>query len=209
VAISKTEPTANISTAALLTRYLGGISLPGLFLPVPAPLGPSGPSAPNRHTLWRRCSCVGLCCCSQLLFSSLSHLGPDQTSGQGSFAGNNELDFTCGDSFFGGFTLPFDFDLAYTKSKWNNTYTTLPFGAVRCFVSSWCTAGTTPPTFDPGYIDQHPLIAGQQASCWQYYDTDWIAFKWTSSSSWICIPLILGQNAIGPDDSSVKSCTKL
>src|SRR5581483_2580385 len=77
--------------------------------------------------------------------------------GDGLLDGSNDVDFSC-DSAFASFSLPFELDLAYSKSKWNNTYTTLLGGSVRCFVDSWCTADTTPPTCDPDYVDQHPLI---------------------------------------------------
>lgn len=129
--------------------------------------------------------------------------------GDGLLDGSNEVDFSC-DSAFASFSLPFELDLAYSKSKWNNTYTTLLGGSVRCFVDSWFTADTTPPTCDPDYVDQHPLIVGQSASCWKYYDTDWLAFRFKlTGSPWKCFPLIPGQNAIGTDDAGVKSCTKL
>jgi hypothetical protein len=102
-----------------------------------------------------------------------------------------------------------DLDLAYTKSRWNNSYTTELGGSVRCFVSSWCTAATTPPTCDPQSVIQEPYVVGQQASCKRYYNTDWFVLRY-GTGPWKCFPTIPGQNAIGDDgDSSFKSCTKL
>jgi hypothetical protein len=132
--------------------------------------------------------------------------------GEGDFWGFNEVSSVCWEATTSSFELPIDIDLAYTKSKWNNTYTTLPGGAVKCFVSTWCTPATTPPTCDVASADQYPLIVGQQASCKQYYDTSWLTVRIKRAGVWGprgCAPLIPGQNAIGTDDSSVKSCTKL
>ena len=99
------------------------------------------------------------------------------------------------------------FELASTKSKWNNTYTTASGGAVQCFVTQWCTVASQPPLCNPPYVIQEPFAAGGQASCWQYYETLWIGES-LNGGPWSCIPLIFAQNAIGTSDSSVMSCTK-
>lgn len=101
----------------------------------------------------------------------------------------------------------FHLELAYTKSKWNGTYTSLTLGAVRCYVTQWCTVATQPPLCNPSYVDQQPLIPGQQVSCWQYYNTTWLAESF-AGGPWTCIPLIPDQNAVGTGDSSAMACTK-
>lgn len=143
--------------------------------------------------------------------TSTYHATPPQT-----ISATTEADVICsvvGGIFSGGGGgFDVDIDLAYTKSKWNNTYTTTFGGGVRCFVSSWCTAATTPPTCDPQSVEQRPLITGQQASCWRYYNTDWLTIRFKIGGVWgsrTCFPLIPDQNAIGTDDSSVSACTKI
>lgn len=150
-------------------------------------------------------SASGTCCAEAITESSST-----AQEGEGVLAGFNEVWDSCGNDVTSSDEWPVDFELAYTKSKWDNTYTTLLGGAVRCFVSSWCTAGTTPPTCDPSSVDQYPSIPGQQASCWRYYKTNWMAVRIRITGwPWKCFPLLPGENAFGTTDSSAMVCTKL
>lgn len=119
-----------------------------------------------------------------------------------------EADMNCSvaGAFFSTADL-IDVELAYTKSKWNGSYTSLLDGGVQCFVSQWCTVASQPALCDPSNVIQEPLISGQQASCWQYYNTTWLAESFRGGP-WSCFPLIPFQNAIGTADSSVAACTK-
>lgn len=122
---------------------------------------------------------------------------------------NWEADMSC--SFAGTFFSSSDFidiELAYTKSKWNGTFSTAIDGGAVCYVSQWCTVASQPALCDPSTVTQEPFIVGQQASCWQYYNTSWLAEKFSWQTNWGCFPLLPGQNAIGTSDSSVATCTK-
>jgi hypothetical protein len=103
---------------------------------------------------------------------------------------------------------PIDIELAYTKSKWNNTYSSVLGGGVQCFVSQWCTVASQPPACNPSYVIQEPTYPGQNnVSCWPYYNTNWLAWR-IGGGAWNCFPLLPGQNAVGTTDSSVASCTQ-
>jgi len=123
------------------------------------------------------------------------------------FVGEGEVVCSLAGTFF---TLSFpsiQIELAYTKGKFTGTTTELgPDGTVSCSVQNWCTAATTPPKCGLASVVQHPLVAGEEATCWQYYNTTWVWEKIGSSSPW-CIPLIPGQNAVGTNDSTLYACT--
>lgn len=101
-----------------------------------------------------------------------------------------------------------DVELAYTKSKYNGSFSTAPDGGAVCYVGQWCSVASQPALCDPSYVIQEPFIVGQQASCSQYYNTIWLAEKFSWQTDWGCFPLLPGQNAIGTSDSSVATCTK-
>lgn len=130
--------------------------------------------------------------------------------GEGLLSGSNETVDACFTATYASFSWPVDYELAYTKSKWNGFTQLVGEGDKKCFVDSWCTPATTPPTCNPSWVIQNPLIPGLEASCWQYYYTDWVAVRIRIvDATWRCFPLILSQNARGTIDSSLKACTKL
>ncbi len=141
---------------------------------------------------------------------ALAHASTSGETGSGLFWGFNETKEDCWDYFNSSvFSWPIDYNLAYTKSKWNSYNQVLPDGK-RCFLDSWCTSDTTPPTCNPSYADQLPLIPGMPISCFPYYETTWVATRIRILNwPWKCFPLIPGQNAIGTTTSSLKTCTKL
>lgn len=110
--------------------------------------------------------------------------------------------------FLQGFSFNFQIKLAYTKSHTTSESSPAPDGSVRCSVVPWCTAETTPPICNPSSVVQQPLIVGMTAKCYNYYHTEWLAERWSSSVPWTCIPLIPGQNGVGTQESSRYACTK-
>jgi len=137
----------------------------------------------------------------------------ENDTGTGNIWGYNEASSACwAITTTASFGFPIEIDLAYSKSKWTGTFSNGVLGKVRCYETSWCTPETTPPTCNPSFSDQEPLIPGMQASCWHYYSTTWLIWRIKAPNGvwvpWECEALIPGNNAFGTEDSSLGSCTK-
>lgn len=102
--------------------------------------------------------------------------------------------------------------VAHTKSRtdYTNPDTNMiqPDGSAFCALVPHCQPQQLPPTCNPSFVDQKPIVLGITAQCWQYYITDWLIVRMHVNDPWDCYPLVPLQNASGSGDPSIGSCTK-
>ena len=99
--------------------------------------------------------------------------------------------------------------LAYTKSQFYGPPEVESSGDLKCNLHDWCLPANSPPTCSNAYVIQSPPITGGTATCWPYYNSQWLAWRTVYGTTYSCFPLIPGQNAVGTSDPSFGACTKL